>query len=196
MQAAGTRAHAGFAHPPLPQPPRPPCAWVPRSELAPRGFREVPPADAGPIPGRGSGTEKRGLGSPDNFGGCLCWGGGVVGESQALAGERRWRWRWEERQLSAPSGREGSVAVPSKEEAELVSQLRAGVETCRVPGEAPPACLRLPQGGSCSPGNARPPGEPRSLEVRHVTLPSASRNPLLLRRAEEPNLAPLPRPPY
>lgn len=41
-----------------------------------------------------------------------------------------------------------------------------------APGKASLAGFRIPQGGSGSPGNARPPGGPRSPEeVRDVTLP-------------------------
>lgn len=56
-------------------------------------------------------------------------------------------------------------------------------------GARTPARLRLLQGGSGSPGNARPRSGLRSPEVLHVTLQTAFPTPLSFRRAEDPNLA-------
>lgn len=127
VQPAETPAYTRFAHPSLPQLPRPPCARDPRSERPEPWTREVPPADAGLRPGRGLGTKEKARSGESG----QLWGLSVLrlersGPRMARAG----RWRGTGRQLSAPAQRERSAAAPSKERAQLVFQLRLEVKTC------------------------------------------------------------------
>ncbi|XP_045242809.3 calsyntenin-2 isoform X1 [Macaca fascicularis] len=79
VKAARTRAHAGFAHPPLPQLLWPLCALDPRSQVhAPRTREVHPRTPAQPLGGVRGPSRRRGLGSTDNFEGCLCRDGSAV----------------------------------------------------------------------------------------------------------------------
>lgn len=148
VKAARTRAHAGFAHPPLPQLLWPLCALDPRSQVHAPRTREVHPRTlAQPLGGVRGPSRRRGLGSTDNFEGCLCRDGSAVGEFRALVQGRL------EQGAGAPrgqagvcsclarwgvGGREGSAAVLSSREPicdlSANSQLGNGVETCRLQG--------------------------------------------------------------
>lgn len=83
--------------------------------------------------------------------------GGAVSRGRRLGTAGAGRWRGEERQLSAPARREGSAAVPSKEGAELGSQLGDGVGTCGPQG-TPPGSPQFSPGRVCLPWERAPSG--------------------------------------
>lgn len=97
--------------------------------------------------------------------------------------------------MSAPAG-EGSAAGPLKKGAELVCQLEDRVETCRLPGKAP-GWLQAPPGRFWLPWERAPSGwAAESGRSAAGNAPRCRSDFAAARGAEEPNLAPLPRPPW
>lgn len=86
VPAAGTRLPPDLFTLPRRSSPGFGAAGVPEvSALRRRPERFVPPAPAGPTPGRGPGAEEeRALGSLDNFGGCLAGVGGAASRGRRL----------------------------------------------------------------------------------------------------------------